>query len=155
MSENIDRRVLSVIQEPIELITEPFELFARKLGTDTEDVLQKIRAFIETGVVRRFAGIVKHNKAGFGCNAMVAFEVEDELCDDAGGRLSTLSYVSHCYKRTPCCDWPYNLYAMMHARDEHEFNDRISMMKNDIQYKSVLVLKSLKEYKKSHYLLKS
>lgn len=154
MSEMPDRRVLSVIQEPIELIAEPFEPFARKLGTDTETILQKIKYLIEAGVVRRFAGIIKHNKAGFGYNAMVAFEVDDTLCDDEGGKLSTLSYVSHCYKRTPYSDWPYNLYAMMHARDEMEFNLRISLMKTLIQHKSVLVLQSLKEFKKSHYLLK-
>jgi DNA-binding Lrp family transcriptional regulator len=155
MSEIPDRRVLSVIQEPVELIAEPFEPFARRLGTDTETVLQKIRYFIEAGVIRRFAGIIKHNKAGFGFNAMVAFEVDDMLCDDAGGKLSSLSYVSHCYKRKPYSDWPYNLYAMMHARDEKEFDQRISLMKTQFQYRSVMVLQSLKEYKKSQYLLKS
>jgi DNA-binding Lrp family transcriptional regulator len=156
MSENyIDKEVLAVIQEPIELVAEPFAPFAKKLGTDTETVLQKLKALIDTGVIRRFAGIVKHNKAGFGYNAMVAFEVEDNLCDEAGGKLSSLSFVSHCYKRTPYSDWPFNLYAMMHARDELEFNERISLMKSHVSYKSVKVLQSLKEYKKSHYLLKS
>jgi DNA-binding Lrp family transcriptional regulator len=155
MSETIGKKVLSVIQEPIELVAEPFALFARKLETDTEAVIQKLNEYIGTGVIRRFAGIVKHNKAGFRYNAMIAFEIDDDRCDDAGEKLSSLSFVSHCYKRTPHTDWPYNLYAMMHARDEKEFNTRISLMKNHVQYKSVKVLQSLKEYKKSHYLIKS
>ncbi len=154
MSEMPDRKVFSVIQEPIELVSEPFAVFAKKLETDTETILQKLRDYIESGVIRRFAGIIKHNKAGFSYNAMVAFEVESDLCDEAGGKLSSLSFVSHCYRRTPYADWPYNLYAMMHARDENEFNERISLMKNHIQYKSVQVLRSVKEYKKSHYLIK-
>jgi DNA-binding Lrp family transcriptional regulator len=155
MSDEIDKKVLSVIQEPIELVVEPFAPFAKKLGTDTETVLQKIKTLINAGVVRRFAGIVKHNKAGFGYNAMVAFEVEDNLCDKAGEKLSCFPFVSHCYKRTPYSDWPFNLYVMMHARDENEFNERISLLKNHVQCKSVQVLQSLKEYKKSHYIFKS
>jgi DNA-binding Lrp family transcriptional regulator len=155
MSENIDLKVLSVIQEPIELVAEPFAPFAKKLGTDTESVLQKLNEYIKTGVIRRFAGIVKHNKAGFNYNAMVAFEIENDLCDDAGEKLSSLRFVTHCYKRTPYSDWPYNLYAMMHAQNENEFNERISLVKNSVKHKSVLVLQSLKEYKKSHYLIKS
>lgn len=154
MSDLIDKKTLSVIQEPIELVPEPFAPFAEKLGIDTETLLQKIKDYLKTGVIRRFAGIVKHNKAGFAFNAMVAFEVDDLLCDDAGGKLSSLSFVSHCYRRTPYTDWPYNLYAMMHARSENEFSERISEMKNIISHRSVLVLQSLKEYKKSHYQIK-
>lgn len=155
MSELIDKKILSVIQEPIELVSEPFAPFAEKLGTDTETVLQKIKDYLKSGVIRRFAGIVKHNKAGFAFNAMVAFEVDDLLCDNAGGKLSTLSFISHCYKRTRYPDWPYNLYAMMHARNEQEFSERIATMKSLFPHTSVLVLQSLKEYKKSHYLIKS
>jgi siroheme decarboxylase len=155
MSDQIDKKIISVIQEPLELVPEPFTPFAEKLGTDTETIIQKIENYLKSGVIRRFAGIVKHNKAGFAFNAMVAFEVDNMLCDDAGAKLSTLSFVSHCYKRTPYSDWPYNLYAMMHARSEQEFSDRISVMKNLVQHKSALVLQSLKEYKKSHYQIKT
>jgi len=154
MFKKVDKKIISVIQEPLELIPEPFAPFAEKLGTDTETILQTIKEYLKSGVIRRFAGIVKHNKAGFAFNAMVAFEVDNLLCDDAGGKLSSLPFVSHCYKRTPYTDWPYNLYAMMHARTELEFHDRINEIKNKVPHKSVLVLQSLKEYKKSHYLIK-
>jgi DNA-binding Lrp family transcriptional regulator len=154
MSDKIDKKIISVIQKPLELVSEPFAPFAEKLETDTETIIQKINEYLKSGVIRRFAGIVKHNKAGFAFNAMVAFEVDDTVCDDAGGKLSSLSFVSHCYRRTPYADWPYNLYAMMHARNEQEFSERITVMENLVPHKSVLVLKSLKEYKKSHYMIK-
>jgi DNA-binding Lrp family transcriptional regulator len=97
---------------------------------------------------------VKHNKAGFTFNAMVAFEVDESNCDQAGAKLSELSYVTHCYKRTAYSDWPYNIYAMMHARDSDEFSTRIAAMKNLFTFKSVSVLQSVKEFKKSHFLIK-
>jgi DNA-binding Lrp family transcriptional regulator len=154
MSEKIDeKRILSVIQEPLELVSEPFEKFAKKLDTDVETVLRAIKNLIERGIIRRFAGIIKHNKAGFTYNAMVAFEVGDDCCDDAGAKLSSLTYVTHCYKRTPYDDWPYNLYAMMHARDADEFDEKIAAMKRLFTFKSVTVLQSVKEFKKSHYLI--
>jgi DNA-binding Lrp family transcriptional regulator len=154
MSDLIDKKILSVIQEPLELVAEPFTPFAQKLGVDTGTIIQKIKDYMQSGVIRRFAGILKHNKAGFDFNAMVAFEVDDFLCDETGAKLSSLSFVSHCYKRKPYSDWPYNLYAMMHAKSEQEFNEHISVMKDLVEHNSVLVLKSQKEYKKSHYLVK-
>jgi DNA-binding Lrp family transcriptional regulator len=155
MSEHTDeKRVLSVIQEPLEIIPEPFAKFAKALNTDVDTVFETLKSFIDRGIVRRFAGIVKHNKAGFIFNAMVAFEVDECSCDEAGAKLSELSYVTHCYRRTAYNDWPYNIYAMMHARDKDEFDKRIAAMKNLFTFKSVSVLQSVKEFKKSHFLIK-
>ncbi|MBN1602647.1 MAG: hypothetical protein JW915_13645 [Chitinispirillaceae bacterium] len=154
MSERInDRKVLSVVQKPLELVSEPFVTFAEKLNTDVETVLHAIKDLMERGIIRRIAGIVKHNKAGFTHNAMVAFEVEDACCDDAGMKLSSLPFVTHCYKRKPYHDWPYNIYVMMHARNADDFDQKIAAMKELFPFKSVSVLKSIKEYKKSHFLI--
>ncbi|NLD99310.1 MAG: Lrp/AsnC family transcriptional regulator [Fibrobacter sp.] len=155
MSENIEiKKILSVIQEPIQIESKPFNNFAEKLGVPVEKVLSIIKEYVQNGIVRRFAGIVKHDRAGYKYNAMVAFEVDPEQCDYCGELLSKLLYVTHCYRRKACPEWPYNLYAMMHARDPFEFDIRLAEIKSIFEYHSVEVLRSVKEYKKSQYFIK-
>lgn len=151
-SEN-DSQILSILQKPLQLVPEPFEFYSQKMGLNVEQVISLFKKNIESGIIRRFAGIVKHNKAGYLYNAMVAFEIDENLCDQTGEILSRFPYISHCYRRTSYGDWPYNVYAMMHAKDKSEFENQLAEMKNAIQYKSISVLRSLKEYKKSQFML--
>jgi DNA-binding Lrp family transcriptional regulator len=154
---NIDKETekkLAIIQEPLEIELYPFQKYADKLGITVAEVLELLKKYLSAGIIRRVAGIVKHDRAGFGYNAMVAFEIDEQLCDDAGMHLSECSFITHCYKRTAYPDWAYNVYAMIHARDEFEFNQYVESVKKKITFKSMVILRSLKEYKKTHYQIR-
>ncbi|HEX3019286.1 MAG TPA: hypothetical protein VHP36_03245 [Chitinispirillaceae bacterium] len=148
-----DIKNLSVLGQPLRLEPQPFHYFANKLGISVEQTIELIKTYIDQGIIRRFAGILKHQKAGYHFNAMVAFQIDNNECDAAGETLSRLSFVTHCYRRKTYPDWPYNLYAMMHARNEDEFNQRISEIKAAFPCISVAVLPTLKEFKKSIFQL--
>ena len=152
MSDRMKQRaVLAILQEPLELTPRPFALPARRLGITEEKVIVELRKFLRRGVIRRFAGIVKHDRAGYRYNAMVAFEVAAGRCDGAGETLSRFSFVSHCYRRAAYPDWPYNLYAMMHARSQKELAKRLKEMAGAIPHASMTVLKTAKEFKKTQF----
>jgi DNA-binding Lrp family transcriptional regulator len=154
MCENSnDRAILSVLQEPLPLEPQPFAFYAKRLGISVDQVIRTIREYLRSGVIRRFAGMVKHDRVGFHCNAMVAFEVDSEHGDAVGNILSRFSCISHCYRRTAYPDWPYSLYAMVHARDEQQFERQLTEIKNAFQYTSMVVLPTGKEFKKTHYHL--
>ena len=144
-----DLKNLSVLQKPLQLESRPFEHFAKQLGIDESQTIELIKEYISRGVIRRFAGIVKHDRIGYRFNAMVAFLVESGKCDDAGEVLSAFPYITHCYRRSSFPDWPYNLYAMIHARDNEELEQRINEVKGAICFVSVAVLPTLQEFKKS------
>ncbi len=150
-----DRVIISILQEPLPLEPEPFVSYADRLGVSVEQVLITIKKYINSGLIRRIAGIIKHNSAGFLYNAMVAFEVDDDKCDSAGKALSSFSCISHCYRRTSYPDWPYNLYAMVHARNKEEFDNYLNSIKNTFPFKSMAVLPTVKEFKKSVYQITS
>lgn len=148
-----DKKILSVLQEPLEFESEPFSSYERKLGMSTEQVINTIKEFIRRGIIRRFAGIVKHNRAGYTVNAICAFQIDNDTCDEAGEKLSAFPFITHCYRRTSYPDWPYNLYAMVHARSEAEFEENIKKCKSAVEFKAATVLPTVKEYKKSRYVL--
>lgn len=154
MSERTKKRaILAALQEPLALTSRPFLLHARRLCITEEMVIALLRKNLRSGVIRRFAGVVKHDRAGYRHNAIVAFEVAPGQCDRAGEILSRFSFVTHCYRRTAWPDWPYNLYAMMHARSRREFAKRLEEMTDAIPHASMTVLKTVQEFKKTRYHL--
>ncbi len=133
----------------------PFQDAAQEIGQSigdssvtTEQVIERIQELIGQGIVRRYGAFVQHRKLGYAYNGMTVWNVQQEKEAEIGKMFATLSYVSHCYSRTPVDSWSYNLYAMVHAKTEDELNERIEQMTTLSQLKP-RVLVSTKEYKKT------
>ena len=136
--------------------------------------------------MRRFGAILRHQDAGFPCNAMVCFSLDErrktkdergECCgnacipiaeptglgtkckdesvlansESAGSLLAKKHYVSHCYERPSFENFPYNLYAMMHAQTPEELDGYIKESVTLLDNPEYVVLHSLKELKKTSF----
>lgn len=148
MSDSADN-MIQEIQGDLPLTRRPFQEFARHLGVTETELCGKINALKEHGLIRRYGAVLRHRDAGFQYNVMAVFNVPDGLVDDIGERLAAKSYISHCYERDRCDDWPYNLYAMIHARDEGEGESFMKECQTIVGNFPCNILKSLKEYKKT------
>ena len=104
--------------------------------------------------MRRFGAILRHQDAGFPCNAMVCFMLDEGTLansESAGSLLAKKHYVSHCYERPSFENFPYNLYAMMHAPTPEELNGYIKESVALLDNPEYVVLHSLKELKKTSF----
>jgi DNA-binding Lrp family transcriptional regulator len=144
-----ERNFLSVVQEPLRVVAEPYAVHAATLGISQEKVLSTLRSFIKKGVIRRIAGIVKHTRVGYSANAMVALSVPEGGEDEAGRVLASFDFVTHCYRRTPRAKWPYSLYAMVHAKNKKDLAAKISIVKKKTGCGKMAVLQSVREFKKT------
>ena len=57
---------------------------------------------------------------------MTVFDIDDTEVEQAGRTLAALPYVTLCYRRPrrpPA--WPYNLFCMIHGRDEDEVRAQV------------------------------
>ena len=156
MSETADiilRKHMAVFQEPLPFVENPLARYAEKLDITEDEVLALLRHYLSSGALRRVAGVLKHNRAGFPVNAMVAMEVESDLCDEAGAILARFPFISHCYRRTSYPDWPYTLYAMVHAKSQEEYSLHIEKIRSAVVCRSIEVLRSVREYKKTAFRL--
>lgn len=147
------RKDISILQDSLPLESQPFAYYAEKLSISENEVIDLLKKYIDQGIIRRVAGILKHDLAGFITNAMIVFEIEDSECDLVGSALAEFAFISHCYRRATYPDWPYNVYAMVHANNMNDFDYKLSLIKQKIVSKSMLVLFSDKEYKKSSFRL--
>jgi len=140
--------VISMAQHDIEITSEPFKKIIETLNIDYETFFGILKELQEAGVMRRFACILNHRKAGFNANAMVVWDVDAEAGEDIGKKAAEFSAVSHCYLRPKYANWPYNLFTMVHGKTTEETNGIIEDMAKEIDSISHRPLYSSREFKK-------
>ena len=135
----------------------------------------ELREDLATKRMRRFGAILRHQDAGFPCNAMVCFRLDErrttsDECElnemlaesrhsedrraEESSKIKSLAkkhFVSHCYERPSFKSFPYNLYAMMHAQTPEELDGFIKESVALLDNPEYVVLHSLKELKKTSF----
>ena len=144
----IEKNSIKITQEDIPLEPKPFHIFADKLGIPVYTLLHKLNQFKENRVMRRFAAILYHRKAGFKANGMTVWKVPEEIADDVGKFFSTFKSVSHCYLRTINGRWSYNLFSMIHGRTKEEIEEFVEKLSRETGISDYKILYSTKEFKK-------
>jgi DNA-binding Lrp family transcriptional regulator len=113
------KHILSRLQRDLDITTTPFDYLCRQdLGE--QDVLNIMRTLIDNGVIKRISAVLDYRRLGFTANVMFCCAVRDNNIVPAGETLARFGMVSHCYHRRIFEGWPYNLFAMMHARSMGE-----------------------------------
>jgi DNA-binding Lrp family transcriptional regulator len=112
----VDRRLLVTTQGRLPLVPRPYHALADRLDIAPEEVMRRMRRLLERGVIRRIAAVPDHYALGYRANGMSVWDVDDLRVDEFGAAVGALAFVSHCYRRPRVPpDWPYNLFAMVHA----------------------------------------
>ena len=140
--------VIKELQKNIAVVSEPYKEATEKLGMDYDTFFKIANELKESGVMRRFATILNHRKAGFGANAMSVWSVPEEKGEEIGRQLAEFSAVSHCYLRPSYPNWPYNLFAMVHAKTQEECDTLIEEMAKESGLTEYGKLYSTVEFKK-------
>ncbi|MGI9416707.1 MAG: siroheme decarboxylase subunit beta [Geminicoccaceae bacterium] len=121
-----DRALLTAIENGLPLMPRPYAEIADRLGWNEADVIERLRRLTTDGTVKRFGVIVRHHELGYSANAMTVFDIDDERLAAAGETLAALPYVTLCYRRPRRLpNWPYNLFCMIHGRDENEVRAQV------------------------------
>ena len=117
----IDRRIVRATQAGLPLTPQPYAEIAAILDLTEAEVIDRIAAMQERGIIRRIAIAPHHYALGMTANGMSVWDVEDDRISALGARIGALPYVSHCYQRPRALpQWPYNLFAMLHGSGREE-----------------------------------
>lgn len=144
-----ERAILAIVQKNLPESTTPYADIAREVGTDEESVLRLLRTLKNDGTIRRFGASIKHQRAGYGHNAMVAWRATEAEAETWGPVLAKNTSISHCYFRpNDGYDWPYTLYTMVHGKSGEECQKAIAEIRQTTGLADFAVLESLKELKK-------
>lgn len=145
-----ERKILKIVQKNLPDSATPYADIASSVGVSEGEVLSLLREMKNDGSIRRFGASIKHQRAGFSHNAMVAWVVKDaSQADEAAEAVMRHSLISHCYYRpSSAADWPYEFFTMIHGRHETEYEEVIEYLIKNTSLREYAVLESLRELKK-------
>lgn len=123
--DEVDRRLIVATQQGLPLDVDPWGALARELSVERAQVMARMRALMDAGVIRRIAAVPNHYRVGVTANGMTVWDVDDAHIDELGERVGALDFVSHCYRRSRRPGvWRYNLFAMVHGGTRDEVQDK-------------------------------
>jgi DNA-binding Lrp family transcriptional regulator len=141
------KKVACVIQKDIAVMRFPFNELGNLCGLTNEDVLDTTKQLFKKGFIRKYGAILRHQKAGYEKNALVVWSVPADQIEKAGKIFASFLFVSHCYERNPAFIKKYNIFTMLHSKDENILS-LIKNMATATDINDYIILESIQEYKK-------
>lgn len=122
----LDRAILRATQAGLPRVPRPYHAVAEAIGAPPEVVIERMRAMLASGAIRRIGVVPNHYRLGWTANGMSVWDVDDARVDELGERIGAIDGVSHCYRRPRRLPaWRYNLFAMVHGRDRAEVERQV------------------------------
>lgn len=148
--DEADRTLVAATQQGLPLVSEPYAELGALTGLSQSEVIQRMQAMLDSGIIRRIGAAPNHYQLGLKANGMTVWAIRDELLPLVGTQMGALDFVSHCYERPRHLpDWPYNLFAMIHGVNREQVQEKLALMKGLFPYEQVDVLYSSAILKKT------
>ncbi len=138
----IDKKLLNEIQWVFPLADRPYLEIAGRHGISEHDVMRRVAALKEMGLVRQINAIFDTRRLGYK-SALVAFSVKPDKLDSVADKINEHPGVSHNYER----NHEYNMWftlAVPPGSDMKNDLDSMAALDGVIKYR---VLPTLKLYK--------
>lgn len=149
MLDALDRRIIARVCGDIGEGALPYHSIAAELGITVDTLLARLHAYRDSGQLRRFGAILRHQQAGYAANGMSCWAVPADEVERVGRAMASCPEITHCYERPPMPDWPYNVYAMIHGHTEDDCRAVAERLARELGLTDYDILFSLHEYKKT------
>lgn len=144
-----EERILALAGADLPDTEQPFLTIAEQAGVDEQTVIDLLAGLKARRIIRRFGATLRHQKAGYSHNAMVAWRVPPERAEEVGGIFAARPEISHCYIRRTYPEWTYNVYTMIHGERPGQTDEVVAELAATTGIDDHCTLKSLKELKKT------
>jgi DNA-binding Lrp family transcriptional regulator len=111
--DDLDRAILNEIQSHFPLVPRPYEEMARRVGTSEAEVLARVRALHDAGIIRRIGANFTSRKLGY-TSTLVAAKVPPEVLETFVRLVNRYPGVTHNYLRRH----RYNVWFTLIAESE-------------------------------------
>lgn len=144
-----EKALVRTIQGNLQVDEEPFAAPALEAKWNQDELLDRLASWKDAGVLRRIGFILRHRAIGFAANGMCVWPVPANDVERAGRILAGEPEVTHCYERPSSPSVPYNLYAMIHARERSAAAETFRRLSEKAGLTGGRMLVSSREFKKS------
>ena len=121
--EALDRELLNAVQWDFPLTAAPYAALGERLGISEDEVLTRLRAAKDAGVLRQLSAIFDTRALGYS-SALVAAKVDPDRDDEAAAVISRHPGVSHNYKRNHA----YNLWYTLAVPPGEDIDEHLDVL---------------------------
>ena len=115
--DDLDRAILNEIQSHFPIDSRPYAEVGRRVGASEEEVLARVTAMAEAGIIRRLGANFTSRKLGY-TSTLVAARVAPESLDHFVAVVNRYPGVTHNYLRRH----RYNVWFTLIAESEERLN---------------------------------
>jgi len=144
-----EKALVRLLEGDVPVCARFFESVARQAGLSEAALLEQVRAWQASGVMRRVGLLLRHREIGLKANGMCCWDMPEPEVMEAGRRVSAFPEVTHCYERPRMDIFPFRLYAMIHTQTWEGTQRLFERITREAGLSGGQLLLSLTEFKKT------
>ena len=116
--DDLDRKIINLLQEGFPLTEEPYADVAKQLGIDESDLLTRLKSLLHEKILSRFGPMYDAAKLG-GDFSLVAIKVPEDRFDEVNDIVNGYEEVAHNYHR----DHEFNMWYVLATETPEKINE--------------------------------
>jgi DNA-binding Lrp family transcriptional regulator len=142
MLDEFDKSILNRIQADFPIDSRPFARIAKELGLNEDEVIRRVKAMKDSGIVRRIGANFVPGKVGF-VSTLCAARVPDEKIDSFSNVVNRYPGVTHNYQR----ENKFNIWFTFIARSTEEIEKNLAQIRAETGVDHILNMPATKVFK--------
>ena len=140
--DDIDKRLLALIQRDFPIVSEPYNEIAAELGISADEVIKRLANFKAEKIIRRIGAIFDSKKLGYH-STLCAMKVPEGRIDEVADIVNSYPGVTHNYLRPD----EYNMWFTLIAKSQEELKRIISEIKEKSKISDLIDLPAVGVFK--------
>ncbi len=124
--DDLDRKIINALQGGFPIVDKPFNEVASWFDIDTKEVITRIKALLENGVLSRFGPLYNSERMG-GAVTLAALNVPQERYEEVTRLVNAHTEVAHNYARTH----PLNMWFVIATETPEQIAEVISQIESE------------------------
>lgn len=140
--DQIDRKLLNLIQSDFPLVKEPYRKIGDLLGLEEADVIARLERLRASGVLRRLGGVFDYRKLGYS-GTLCAIHVESERVGEVAAYINSFPGVTHNYLR----EHYYNMWFTVLAENREKLDELLRLIRKNTGIEEIMKLPAERMFK--------
>ena len=138
----VDKAIINRIQSDFPIDTRPYRTIASELGFTEAQVIERVKALKEAGIIRRIGGNFVPHKVGF-VSTLCAAKVPHDKVDAFAEVVNQYPGVTHNYLR----ENEFNIWFTFIAQSRKEIQQSLDQIARETGVETILNLPATKVFK--------
>jgi DNA-binding Lrp family transcriptional regulator len=121
----IDRRLLELVQNDFPLEKKPWMKIGEKLNLEENEVLSRLKRLFNHGIIRKISSTLDARRMGFTSSTLIALRVNADRVQKVAQIINEYHNVSHNYQR----DHEFNIWFTITALNKEELSNILQEIK--------------------------